>query len=270
MRMQMSHAKKNIFAAYVGAMLFFCGFVYFKADHVYISLNWPGLELLCYVWGPEVGGIAHLQSGRQRPRRCTCCVFTCSAKFSIFHCMASLYRNAGMRCGTVYRFSQIAQPGGAAALRELRSLCTINARPSRLCHWEQAASVCLLFGVAARGGVGGVFGMLNARLVPTNQRCSRAFGCLLSAGRHLCLVREPLFSLPANGAPAARQPPNLWRQLTECSRDAEFENSPRKVVRVRPLAEAGRSRKPTSAGGETALLLLVGSTPRPKHPDISH
>ena len=36
--------------------------MYFKADHVYISLNWPGLEFLCYVWGPEVGGIAHLQS----------------------------------------------------------------------------------------------------------------------------------------------------------------------------------------------------------------
>ena len=27
--------------------------VYFKADHVYISLNWPGLEFVCYVW-PEV------------------------------------------------------------------------------------------------------------------------------------------------------------------------------------------------------------------------
>ena len=30
--------------------------------YLYISLNWPGLESLCYVWGPEVGGIAHLQS----------------------------------------------------------------------------------------------------------------------------------------------------------------------------------------------------------------
>ena len=41
---------------------FFCFFAYFKVDHVYISLNWPDLEFLCYVWGPEVGGIAHLQS----------------------------------------------------------------------------------------------------------------------------------------------------------------------------------------------------------------
>ena len=42
-------------------VFFFC-FVYFKADHVYILLNWPGLEFLCYAWGPEVRWIAHLQS----------------------------------------------------------------------------------------------------------------------------------------------------------------------------------------------------------------
>ena len=36
-------------------------FVCIKADHIFY-LNWPGFEFLRYVWGPEAGGTAHLQS----------------------------------------------------------------------------------------------------------------------------------------------------------------------------------------------------------------
>ena len=38
----------------------FC-FVCIKAEHI-IYLHWPGFEFLQYVWGPEAGGTAHLQS----------------------------------------------------------------------------------------------------------------------------------------------------------------------------------------------------------------
>ena len=36
-------------------------FVCIKADHIF-HLNWHGLGVLRYVWGPGVGGTAHLQS----------------------------------------------------------------------------------------------------------------------------------------------------------------------------------------------------------------
>ena len=44
---------------------FFC-FVCIKAEHIF-HLHWPGCEFLRYVWGPEAGGTAHLQSQGEGP-----------------------------------------------------------------------------------------------------------------------------------------------------------------------------------------------------------
>ena len=63
---------------------------------------------------------------------------------------------------------------------------------------------------------------------------SATCGCLPRAPPAICvLLGSRCFRCPraASGAPSARQPPNLWRQLTECPRDAEFGSSWGKVVR---------------------------------------
>ena len=49
----------------------FC-FVCIKAEHIF-HVHWPGFEFLRYVWGPEAGGTARLQSqgegGAANPHR---------------------------------------------------------------------------------------------------------------------------------------------------------------------------------------------------------
>ena len=51
--------------------LLFC-FVCIKAEHIF-HVHWPGFEFLRYVWGPEEGGTARLQSqgegGAANPHR---------------------------------------------------------------------------------------------------------------------------------------------------------------------------------------------------------
>ena len=48
------------FFIFIYIFVFFC-FVCIKAEHIFY-LHWPGFEFLRYVWGPEAGGTAHLQS----------------------------------------------------------------------------------------------------------------------------------------------------------------------------------------------------------------